>query len=364
MADRTFKILFLSGPLEPRSTTAHSLYLARHLADMGHEVRVATPGGPLLEEFGHRDVPCEVDPWLGSPLLPGRGTGGLLRRLAGSSFRPDLLHIQSPEMDKAGAALSAHSGLPTFLSIHTEPRKRQRIRLLWKTLRGIVAGSQEIREHLVNRRRIPRDLVRVITTGVDAQYFRPVGRPRDPRKTYIPVVGMVGRLEPFKGADVFLRAAKIVADQGQEVQFLVAGDGPESQNLRRLVQELRLEACVTFTSQVRDYRSLLGAIDIFVRPSLREGLALSLLEAMACGKPVVATGAGRVFGLIRDGENGHLVPRGDVSALALAVTKLVANPAHAMEIGRRARKEVEESHDIAAKARETVEFYSKMLVEG
>ncbi|MCU0722894.1 MAG: glycosyltransferase family 4 protein [Planctomycetes bacterium] len=364
MADRRFKILFATGWLEPCSTTSHALYLARHLGDMGHEVLVATPGGPLLEEFSHRRVECAVEPRLGSPLLPGRGAGALLRLLAERPFRPDLIHVQSPDMVRAGAAFASRAGIPFFLSLYAPPRRRQRLPLPWKFLRGLVAGSQEIRENLVNHHRIPRDLLRVITTGVDADYFRPVGRPRDPRKVTIPVVGMVGRLAPFKGADVFLRAARIVADQGLDVQFLVAGDGPEAGGLRRLAQDLRLESWVTFTAQVHDYRSLLGAIDIFVRPAMREGLALSLLEAMACGKPVVAAGVGNVFGLVRDGENGLLVPRSDVPALALAVSKLVSDPAHAMEIGRRARKVVEELHDVAAKARELTEFYERRLEMG
>jgi glycosyltransferase involved in cell wall biosynthesis len=363
MDERKFKILFVSGPLEPRSTTSHSLYLARHLSDLGHEVRVASAGGPLLKEFRNREVACTVEPWLGSRLLPGGGAGRLLRRLAEVPFQPDLLHIQTPDMVRAGGALATAARLPVFVSLHAMPPKRQRVPLPWKFLRGIVAGSQEIRENLVNHHRIPRDLVRVIPAGVDAEYFRPSARARDPRKSTIPVVGTVGRLEPFKGTDVFLRAAKIVADQGMDVQFLVAGDGPETGNLRLLARELGLEGCVTFTSQAPDFRSLLSAIDIFVRPSLREGLALSLLEAMACGKPVVAAGMGHVFGLVRDGENGLLVPKGDVSALALAVTKLVNNPAHALEIGRRARKVVEESHDIAVRAREVVEFYGRRLEE-
>ena len=87
------------------------------------------------------------------------------------------------------------------------------------------------------------------------------------------MVGMVGRLESHRGADLFVRSAKIVADQGHDAHFLLAGTGPEERSLRLLARDLKIEDRLTFATDDRDYKSLLAAIDIFVRPSTREGPA-------------------------------------------------------------------------------------------
>ncbi|MHC4778723.1 MAG: glycosyltransferase family 4 protein [Planctomycetota bacterium] len=353
-------ILFFNGPLVPRSTTSHTLYLARKIIDLGYRVVVVSPGGPLESEYVRREVDCVTEPRLALPFMQRSGVSRIYRAFERMGFEPDLVHIQSPEVDRMGIAV-ARKKVPVFISIHTALGRRQYLNLPSDLLFGIVAGSQDIRENLVNHRKIRRDLVRVISTGVDAKYFRPDGRVRDPRRPFIPVVGMVGRFEAHKGAGVFIRAAKIVVDQGHDVHFLLSGDGPENENLRELVKELDLEGRVTFAPESRDYRSLLGAIDIFVRPATREGLGISPLEAMASGKPVIATGVGSMFGIVKDSETGYVVPRGDVSNLALAMTRLVTNPAKAMEMGRRARKLVEEAYDIADKAKKTVEFYREKI---
>lgn len=360
MAEAPHHILLLPGPLEPRSTTSHTLYLARRLRDLGHDARVLTPGGPLEPEFTRAGIPFLAEPRLAMPLLASSAVVRALRAFERDRFVPALLHAQNPEVDRV-AAHAARRGIPVFLSIHTALRRRQRVHLPVPLLKGVVAGSQEIREVLVNHRRVPRDLIRIITTGVDAQSFRPDGHIRPRRRFFVPVVGMVGRLESHKGAHIFIQAAKIVADQGHDVHFVLSGDGPENENLRERVQALGLEGRFTFAPESRDYRSLLGALDILVRPATREGLGMSLLEAMACGKPVVATGVGSTYGIVRDGETGYIVPRGDTAKLAIAVTKLVTQPAKALEMGRRARKLVEESYDITEKAKETVAFYRERL---
>jgi len=354
-------VLFQVGSLEPRSTTSHTLYLARQIQDLGHGVRIVTPGGPLEPEFARWKLELVVEPRLGMTLRARSGAARVARALDRTRFKPDLMHALSPDVDAVGALVAETCRLPFFLSVHTALRRHHALHLPRPLLRGIIAGSQEIRENLVNQRRLPRNLLRVISTGVDAKYFRPDGRLRDPRHSFIPVVGMVGRFELHKGAADFIRAAKIVVEQGHDVHFLLSGEGPEAEHLREMVLEMRLESRITFAPASRDYRSLLGAIDVFVRPGTREGLGISLLEAMASGKPVIASGVGSIFSIVKDGETGYVVPKADVAKLALAVTRLVTNPARAMEMGRRARKLVEKDFEIADKSRQTVAFYREKL---
>jgi glycosyltransferase involved in cell wall biosynthesis len=345
----------------PQSETAHSLHLARTLIALGHRVRVLSGPGAFVQEFERHDIPCEV---LRFSAVPGLGFLSAVRRALGSAQSPpDLLHVQSSVYAAAGARFAQAAGLPYFVTAPSLFGKRETLRVHPTLIRGIVAGSQEIREQLQNRLKIPRNLIRVITAGVDLEYFKTPDEPEATGNDRIPVVGMVGRFDPHKGGDLFIRAASMLLGQGKNCHFLIAGDGPQNQAWRTLVQELGVQGHVTFTSADRDFRMLMNAIDIFVRPSLREGTGLGLLEAMASGKPVVATGVGGVFHVVEENQTGFLVPKGDVPRLAVSILRLVDDRALALRMGRAGRRVVEERFNIADKARDLATFYQEKLEE-
>jgi glycosyltransferase involved in cell wall biosynthesis len=143
-----------------------------------------------------------------------------------------------------------------------------------------------------------------------------------------PVVLTVARLDKQKGHTYLLKAAADVPG----ALFIFAGDGPEKTNLENQARELGLADRVVFLGKRNDIPELLNGCDIFVLPSLYEGLPLSIMEAMAAGKPVVASDIGGVNELVRDGETGYLVPPGDTQALAHGINTLVSDPALARKM--------------------------------
>lgn len=150
-------------------------------------------------------------------------------------------------------------------------------------------------------------------------------------------VGIIASLVPAKNHEMFLRAAAIVHIAMPEVRFLVAGDGPLAEHLSELARGMGLENCVQFLGRVTDVPSLLGGLDVVCLSSDTEALPLSVMEAMAAGRPVIATDVGAVRDLVSPGETGYLVPAGDDPALAAAIHQLLSHPQDVADFGARAR---------------------------
>ena len=172
-----------------------------------------------------------------------------------------------------------------------------------------------------------------------------------------PLVLTVARLHEQKGHEHLIRAAVLVPG----AFFVIAGDGPERERLESLVRESGIEERVRFLGQRSDVGALLAASDLVVLPSLYEGLPLSVLEAMAAGKPVIATSVGGVGEAIRDGESGLLVRPADPSALAAAIQGLLSDPIRAQRLGNAGRETVREQFSVDAMVRGVESVYEEVL---
>jgi glycosyltransferase involved in cell wall biosynthesis len=155
------------------------------------------------------------------------------------------------------------------------------------------------------------------------------------------------RLSPEKGLSHLLDAMPEILKQNSDVALLVFGDGPLRDRLRAQAARLDCAGQVRFAGLVPDFASLVGEADVFVLPSLSEGLPNALLEAMAAARPVVATSVGGVTDVVRNGENGLVVPPADSGALAAAVLRLASDSGLALRLGQSARATVEASHSFA-----------------
>src|SRR5262249_14942881 len=146
------------------------------------------------------------------------------------------------------------------------------------------------------------------------------------------------------GIDYYLRAARILADLGRDVRFLMIGAVSVEKNYKSemeiLARELKLEGRVIFTGQRQDVAEILREVDIVVHPSLTEGLSNVILEAMATGLPVVATRAGGNPELVQDGKTGILVPVENESEIARAIKRLLDDPSMARAFGEAARRRI------------------------
>ncbi len=183
---------------------------------------------------------------------------------------------------------------------------------------------------------------------------REKGRPRRERLESIvgslearTVLAAASRLSPEKGLNHLLDAMPAILKRDGDIALLIFGDGPLMGRLRSQAVRLGCAECVRFAGLVPDFASFVGEADVFVLPSLSEGLPNALLEAMAASRPVVATGVGGVKDLLRDGENGLVVDPADSEALAAAVLRLVSDPGLARRLGQSARAAVAGSHSFA-----------------
>lgn len=167
-----------------------------------------------------------------------------------------------------------------------------------------------------------------------------------------PQVGLVGRITPWKGQDVFLRAAAEVRKSFPGVVFQIIGaalfaETDYEAEVRRLAEELGPPGWVEFTGFRSDVAELIGRLDVLVHAStVAEPFGQVIIEAMAAARPVVATRGGGVPEIVVDGETGLLVPMGDASAMAAAVVGLLSDPDAAAAMGRRGRRRVEKSFSI------------------
>jgi glycosyltransferase involved in cell wall biosynthesis len=192
-----------------------------------------------------------------------------------------------------------------------------------------------------------RENVIVIPNGIDAAEFQISAQARSEARAALgvpdesPVVGMVGRLDPAKGVDLLIRAAAVIRRQVPQLRIVLIGAGPAENEIQKLAREHAVSDIVHFAGYRRDARRLMPALDLLVLASRHEGQSLSMLEAMACGKAVVAVNVGGIPGVLVDGVTGLLFPAEDVAALAGAVVKLLAEPKKRAEMGRAGRRRVE-----------------------
>ncbi len=346
-------VLFVASGLGEDSASHQILRLARELRRRGKEVGLACAGGPLTDRFEKIGISPLVARSLAYPraaFLPARGLLAHARHLA-----PEVLHFFGRPLAGWALRLSRVLGLPYALSITTFATGRAPLKGDWR--RGaVLTYSEELREELVNHDRVPKGAIALIPAGISLPDYE---RYRDSNgSSEVPVVGTVGPLVPERGCEYFLRAAREILDRGRQVQFLVAGDGPQLPRLRQLARQLQLDHHITFTQHFDDYRSMLAVLDVCVLSALQEGLSLNVLEAIACRKPVVATGAGPVCGIIKDGETGFLAPKKAPTAIAEKVLKLLDDEGLRRKIVDAAYEMVRQRYSIEASVQSLLRFYS------
>lgn len=215
-------------------------------------------------------------------------------------------------------------------------------------------------EYMVEELGYPRDKIEIIHNGVDPELFDPDDDRTAMRALGIadeePVVAVVAGLRPEKDHLNFLRAARIVLDSEPLTRFLVIGDGPMRGALMAAAEGLELGERVVFTGARPDIPELMRGIDVFVLSSYSECLPISVLEAMAAGRPAVCTAVGGVGELIAEGETGYTVPPQDSPALAARLLELIGDVPARRSMGNAARRRVESefSLEVSVAATEAV----------
>jgi glycosyltransferase involved in cell wall biosynthesis len=175
------------------------------------------------------------------------------------------------------------------------------------------------------------------------------------------VVGMVAVLEERKGHRLLLAAARQLKEQGCRISYRFAGEGSLRQSLEATVYELGLKEDVDFLGFVSDVPGFLADIDVVVLPSLFEGLGVSVLEAMAAGKAVIASRAGGLPEIVIDAATGFLVEPHDVAGLADAIAKLARDRSLMLSMGERGRERLQKNFTMEQMARKNEDYYYSLL---
>lgn len=177
------------------------------------------------------------------------------------------------------------------------------------------------------------------------------------------VVGMVARLVPVKGCEYFIKACAQVKKEISNTKFMLIGDGPMKDELKRLSSQLGISESIIFTGNRNDVPELLNIFDLFVLSSLNEGLGRVLIEAQACGKPVVATNVGGIPEVVKDGQTALLVPSKNVSRLAQAVVSLLKDESRARKMGEAGRKWVDAKFSSELMMEKITQSYDEFIIK-
>ena len=236
-------------------------------------------------------------------------------------------------------------------------------RLTMKWTRYLVCCSEAVRRSVEQRIGGKKEQFVVIPFGVETCRFGDGGMTSEVvlgLREELPVIGTVCRLvEPKKGLRFLLEAMGHLEREAAKpvCQLLIVGEGPAEEALRSLSERLGIAPRVIFSGRRRDIPQLLSLMDIFVLPSLYEGFGIAILEAMAAGKPVVATTVGGLPEFVVEGENGFLVPPGDSVGLAAAIRHLLAQPERAKAMGCNGQEHVRKHYSIESVVRQHEQLY-------
>ncbi|NOG84384.1 MAG: glycosyltransferase family 4 protein [Planctomycetes bacterium] len=178
-----------------------------------------------------------------------------------------------------------------------------------------------------------------------------------------PVVCTITHLEEHKGVVYLIKAASLLLKSRENVTFLLVGNGSLKDSLIKLCMKLNIEKRVIFTGERIDTPEILSLIDVFVLPSIREGLGLSILEAMSHGKPIIATKVGGIPEIVTDGVNGILVPPCNPDALVSALETLLKNKEKREQMGFHGKRICNESFGSKAMVNKIELLYDELLSE-
>jgi sugar transferase (PEP-CTERM/EpsH1 system associated) len=276
-------------------------------------------------------------------------------------YRPHIVHTRNWGALEAVAAAKL-AGVPTI--VHSEHgyevdmfaglplRRRLFRRAAYAMADAVFALTQELRDFHARQAWIAPEGIGVIYNGVDTQRFSPCGNTRDAvrRELGLPehsfVVGSVGRLVPIKDQQTLLKAAALLVSSDIDIRVLLVGSGPECEKLQCLATAI-LPGRVCFAGDSSRVPEMLNAMDVFVLPSLSEGMSNTLLEAMACGLPALATNVGGNPEIIENNLNGYLFTPGDANWLAQKLGFLAHDRDLVHQLGTAARRHMIEKFGLS-----------------
>jgi glycosyltransferase involved in cell wall biosynthesis len=349
----------------------------RFLTQLGYRCECAflhPPGDAAFEAIRQRAITwqapiAEIDD--GGP-FDWRVATALLRICR--QHKVDIWHAHDYKSNLLGHLLRRRHPMRLVTTVHGWVEYTLRTRLYYLVDRWslpryerVICVSDDLLQR-VRRYGVPEKCSILIENAIDTdQYQRTQLAPAAKERLGWPaaryLVGAAGRLSPEKAFDVLIRAVQELQRQGTDVGLIISGDGPARDSLQALINECGLQNRVRLNGFQSDLRPFYEAMDLFVISSLREGLPNVLLEAMAMEVPVVATRIAGIPRVIADGENGILVPPGNLPAMIDAVGRLLANADSRARLAAAAKGTIKQRYSFDVRMRKVAGIYDELLVE-
>jgi glycosyltransferase involved in cell wall biosynthesis len=324
---------------------------------------VAQPGSRLLQEASRGGLPAAALAMGGSF---DAAAFFRLRRLL-RSHRVSLVHTHSSIDSWLGTLAARSLGIPVVRTRHVSIPIRRRRALVYRLADRVITPGEAVRRIVIGAG-VPASKVVSIPAGVDLDRFHS-GIAGDAVRREFQLtgnaVGLVANVRGSKGHRDFLAAAQLVLRTHPETRFLIVGDGIGLDDIRRHVALTGLTGHVILTGFRDDIPEVMASLDVVVLPSTRsEGIPQVIVQALAMAKPVVATDVGGIHEVVVDGETGILVPPGDVTSLAGAITSLLNDRARAQRLGHAGQTRVREACSMNRVMERTVSLYESFLAGG
>lgn len=339
--NKRFHILYiLTDPFGMGGVQSDIKSLGPYFVSQGHHVTVLSPPGdqiPALLKGGVRHIAFNVR---FRSLSEFRRQSQSLRRLI-MNVGPTVLAPQSIRASWACHAAAREMPMKKITTIHNIHNS---LNSLWagfildRCSDWVIFESDHEHERLTGRG-LSRGKTQIIPSGIDTGIFYRTPRPEAlwedlPEKSRNCIIfGCIARLSPEKGHSDLLKAYRKLLDRYPQTRLLLVGDGPLREKIAEQIRELDLGLHVFLVGQRSNIREYLNFIDVFVLASTRESLPRAAREAMACGKPVVATRVGATREVVEDGKTGLLVPPARPDLLAKAMEELILSPERRKEMG-------------------------------
>jgi glycosyltransferase involved in cell wall biosynthesis len=339
------------------------------LRSIGHRAAlVAHPDGELRRRAAEGLDLIPIAPRTEMDLSAAWKFSRIVKRLA-----PDVIHAHDPHgVAMASLALSMGSAAakggrtPALVAarrVDFHLKGNSFSRWKYRQVDCFIAASQAIRQMLVGDG-VPADRTTTVHEGIDVQHVV-AAPPLNVHEAFwlphgSPVVGNVAALVAHKGQRYLIDAAHLVVQQVPDARFVILGEGELREHLEKQVHEHHLEKHVLLPGFRTDVLGCIKGFDLFVMSSITEGLGTSLLDAMACARPIVATRAGGIPEIVEDGVNGLLVPVRDHHALADAIVRALKDPAMRQRMGEAGLARVNERFTVERMVAETADVYTRI----
>jgi glycosyltransferase involved in cell wall biosynthesis len=352
-------ILLLRPVLDAYGVTKILFQLAQQLRKNGHKITVISSNGEecrsILNWDGikHYQIPIGKK----NPISLVLGIFHILRIVQKEKIT--LINSHHRWASFLCLPVSKLSGIPLITTYHGLHEGKQFLSVWGKK---IICVSKDAKNHLTTYFKVAPRKITIIHNGIllpqkvsgpiENKYSIPTG---------CPVIGCIARLSEEKDHGTLLKAMATIVKKHPGALLLLVGDGPLGEEIKKRVNELRLEKNVRFLGLIDDVANIYHHVHFTVLTSTTEGLPLCVLESLSFEKPVIATSVGDIPEVIIDGFNGLLIPPQNIDKLTLAMERLISNPAEAREMGINGRKTVEDRFSLDIMAGETEKEYRKQL---